>query len=174
MSSTEQVQTVSKALLNLGRISSVEGPIHSGFLGFYKAQKIVAAKSQMPEDVKYQLTRWKEFCERFIKIAELEANRDELENWLIHKKDGNQIASRTETYVAVFSLFPKKEERQDWAPKMRELCKKTQAVMSGNAGKKDIHDSLSLIENLQRKVETELTTDKRTTEKIISGRTPLR
>lgn len=174
MSSNEEVQTVSKALLNLGRISSVEGPIRSGFLGFYKAQKIVAAQSEITEDIKYQLTRWQEFCERFIKIAKLEDNKEKLENWLNQKEDGDRIASRTETYVAIFSLFPEKKERQDWKPRMLDLCKHTQAVMDGNARQKDVRFSLSLIEDLQRKVEVELTIDKRMTEKIISGRAPLR
>lgn len=174
MSGNEEVQTVSKALLNLGRISSVEGPIRSGFLGFYKMQKIITAQAEITEDIKYQLTRWQEFCGRFVEIAKLEDNKEKLENWLNQKEDRHRIASRTETYVAIFSLFPEKGERLDWGPRMLDLCKHTQAVMNGNARQKDIQDSLALIEDLQRKVESELMIDKRMTEKILSGRAPLR
>lgn len=174
MSSVEETQTVSKALLNLGRISSVEGPIRSGFLGFYKAQKLGITESAIPEDIRYQLTRWKEFCERFTKIAQLEDKKARLEKWLGQKpKDGQQIASRTETYVAIFSLFPGKEERQEWIPKMQDLCEKTSDVMDGNIEPSDIQYSLELLENLQKLVEARLTADKRTSEKILSGRVPL-
>jgi hypothetical protein len=175
MSASAETQTVSSALLNLGRISSVEGPIRSGFLGFYKAEKLMDAKGEIPEDVQYHLKRWKEFCERFVVIAQLEDKEEKLAKWLGQKpRNGHPIASRIETYVAVFSLFDEKEERHEWASRMPDSCEKTQKVFEKSATKADFQNSLSLIKELQGLVEKRLTSDKRTSEKILSGRAPLR
>jgi len=175
MSASAETQTISSALLNLGRISSVEGPIRSGFLGFYKAQKLINTEGEIPEDVKYHLIRWKEFCERFVTIAKLEDREEKLAEWLGQRpRNGPQIASRIETYVAIFSLFNEKGERQKWASKMPGLCEKAKEVIEKNATEKDMQESLKLIEELQGLVEEKLTRDKRTSEKILSGRAPLR
>jgi len=175
MSSAGESQTISRALLNLGRISSVEGPIRSGFVALYKAQRLGSAESEIPEDVRYHMARFQEFCERFAIISELEDRRDKLEKWLSKKpKKEQEIASRTETYVGILSLFSEKKERQDWVPTIRSLCEKTRHILDRSATPEDIQSSLRLLEKLQKMVEDRLTSDKRASEKILSGRAPLR
>ena len=172
---TEESQTVSQALLNLGRIGSVEGPIRAGFLGFYKAQKLMSAGKEIPEDVRYQLNRWREFCGRFVVIVELENKEVELEKWLSQKpNDGQSIASRTETYEAVYSLFSDDEERRKWIPKMESLRKKTEAVLKNKAKAEEIKSALNVLSKLQDRAAECLIDEKRISEKILSGRATLR
>jgi hypothetical protein len=173
-SQSEEPQTVSRALLSLGRINSIEGVVRAGFVGFYKARNLSNAPKETSDEVEYQLTRWREFCERFTKIAQLEEERARLEKWLGQKPKGkNRIASRIETYAAIISLFQQREERQEWAPKMEQLCRNTRKVMCRKVTRDEIESSLEVIRDLQRLVEERLTTDKQTSEKILSGRAPL-
>jgi hypothetical protein len=175
MAGNDECQTVSRAMLNLGRIGSVEGPIRSGFIGFCKANKLVSDGRELTDDVRYQLGRWMEFCERFITITELENKPSKLEKWLGQKSKNEQpFASRTETYVAVYSLFSEGDERRKWFPKMKNLCKKTKDTMGKSAGSQEIQDALIVMTELRSLAEQKLVDEKRISEKILSGRTPLR
>lgn len=173
MSEEVEPQTLSHALLKLGKIRSIEDPITFGLIGFHRAKNRQELSTEESEEMKQHLELFEEFCERFTKIASYarEERAKTLESWLAEKGRGERT-SRIGTYAGIRLVFRSPEDIQRKAPEFKNLCKTAKKALSGKAKEREIKKSLEALENIQRELSEKLTVEKRASEKVISGRVP--
>lgn len=174
MSSYTRPQTLSQALLNLGRIQKIEDPITFGLLGLYKAREYHRIQKGERVKIKPHLKRLEEFCDRFEIIVSLEQKKDfsSLESWLVEKTPDKEITSRIDTLLGIYSLFSSEDERLEQLDNFKALRKTVKHILKGNIDPHDIKTSLEKLETLREMFIRKFETEKRISEKIISGRTP--
>lgn len=174
MSSYTRPQTLSQALLNLGRIQKIEDPITFGLLGLYKAREYHRIQKGERVKIKLHLERLEEFCDRFEIIVLLEQKKDfdSLESWLVERTPKKEITSRIDTLLGIYSLFSSEDERLEQLDNFKALRKTVKHILKGNIDPHDIKTSLEKLETLREMFTRKLETEKRISEKIISGRTP--
>jgi replicative superfamily II helicase len=173
MSEEAEPQTLSHALLKLGKIRSVEDSITFGLIGFHRAKNRHELSTQESAEMKQHLKLFEEFCERFTKIAALaqEERAKTLESWLTEKRK-EERTSRIGTYAGIRLVFPSSKEIQGKAPQFQLLCQMARKTLRGKAKEREIDKSLETLENIQQELSKRLAVEKRTTEKVISGRLP--
>jgi len=173
MSEESEPQTLSHALLKLGKIRSIEDPITFGLIGLHRAKNRQELSTEESEEMKQHLELFEEFCERFTKIASYgqEEKAKMLESWLTERGRRERM-SRIGTYAGIRLVFPSSEEMQKRVPEFKLLCKTAKKALKGKAKEREIIRSLKTLENIQQELSEKLTLEKRTSEKVISGRVP--
>jgi hypothetical protein len=172
MPSYSRQPTLSQALLSLGRIRSIENSISQGLSAFYRVRGCITKSEEESNDVKLDLRRFKEFCNHFTKIVAAE-NQEfrSIEAWLIEKPQ-DELTSRVDTFLVVYSLFPEKENREKWRVEIESLGKIAEATLRGQCDPDKINEALEKLLNLRSEFKRKLETEKKTSEKVLSGRAP--
>lgn len=173
MGEEAEPQTLSHALLKLGKIRSIEDPITFGLIGFHRAKNRQELSTAESEEMKQHLELFEEFCERFTKIASYahEERAKTLESWLT-EKGRDEKTSRIGTYAGIRLVFSSSEAIQKRVPEFKLLCKTAKKALEGKAKEREIRKSLETLENIQRELSEKLTVEKRASEKVIRGRVP--
>lgn len=176
MTTQTRPPTLSQALLNLGRIRAIEDSINFGLLGFYKAENHDELHEEEIVEMKKYLRIFEEFCHQFEVIVSFEQEndaraRESLERW-VTKRGKTERMSRIDTLIGVRAVFTL-EERRDRARDFQALCITTKSVLKkGKVEVARIKESQRVLEELREKLRAKLDAQRRTSEKIISGRVP--
>jgi hypothetical protein len=177
MADSERPQSLSRALLSLGRINSAESPISFGLEGFYKARKFKAIPSDEKEEAKSNLKRFEEFCKGFTAImrAEEEGDANFQKQWIAEKKEG-ELTSRIEIFLSSralsHSLFQNdKKLAQRWLREFKKLEGISEKTRGENVDPAKVEDAIKILRELRSQFKEAFNYDKKTSEKILSGRT---
>ena len=172
MSSCTRPPTLSQALLSLGRIRSIENSIAYGSSAFYRANQCIMTSQKEDEEVKLDLKRFEEFCTHFVKIVSSEKDDPKLiENWLLEKPKG-ELNSRLDTFLVVYSLFPAEEERNKWVNEFETLGEIAKETREKRCDAKKVSEALVKLKRLRLEIKDKLEVEKRSSEKVLSGRAP--
>lgn len=172
MSRYTRPPTLSQALLSLGRIRSIENSIAYGLSGFYRANQCVMTVKKEDEEVKLYLKRFEEFCTHFVKIVSSEKDDPRLtEKWLLDKAKG-ELNSRLDTFLVVYSLFPAEEERNKWSTEFKTLGEVAKETRERRYDAKRVREALVKLKRLRSEIKDKLEVEKRSSEKVLSGRAP--
>lgn len=170
MSNYSRPPTLSQALLRLGRIRSIESSISNGLSAFYRAYECATRSTEEPENVKLDLKRFEEFCTHFAKIVSAEdSDFGSIEGWLL-KKPSNERASRINSFLVVYSLFPEKGDRKEWHVKFKALGRTAREVRQGRCELAKIDEALVKMRELRSELKYRLEAEKKSSEKVLSGR----
>lgn len=170
-------KTTSQALRTIGRIRAIEDPIRSGLLGFYKAESLISPParegSEEKEEMERHLSIFSDFCFTFERVVLFEQNNDSesLENWLTETIE-HEKASRIDTYIGIRSFMSDSNARNTQLRVFMNLCTVANRILEGNINRSEVKTSVSKLEEIRRKIEETLGPEKKTSEKILSGRTP--
>lgn len=173
MTTQTRPQTLSQALFNLGRIRAIEDSITFGLLGFYKAENHDELHEEEIAEMKKYLRIFEEFCHQFEVIVSFEQENDleSLERW-VTKRGKTERISRIDTLIGVRSVFTS-EERRDRVRDFQALCITTKSVLKkGKVEIARIKESQQVLEELREKLRDKFDAQRKTSEKIISGRVP--
>ena len=173
MSAKTRPPTLSQALLNLEKIRKIEDPITFGLIGLHKAKEYPRVKRSEKAKITHYLQRFEEFYDRFEMIVSFEQKRDfnSMERWLTEKPE-KEITSRIDTLLGIFSSFSSEEERATRLNDFKAVAITVKATLQGNIDRNKIDTSLQTLETLRAILAKKVEIEKKTSEKIISGRTP--
>jgi hypothetical protein len=173
MTTYSRPPTLSKTLLRLGRIRSIESSISTGLSAFYRAQECIVRSKEEPEHVKHDLQHFQEFCVHFVKIVSAEGEDfSSIEEWLLEESNGER-ASRINSFLAIYSLFPEKSDREKWRDEFETLGEMTREVRQGLCERQKIDEVLERLHKLRSELKHRLEAEKKSSEKVLSGRAPL-
>ena len=165
-------QTLSHALLKLGKIRSIEDPIMFGLLGFYRAKNYSNLSMEEADEMKQHLGLFLEFCLHFKSIADLSLSesKNSLDQWL-SGRNRTEKTSRIGTYAGVQMVFSS-EDIKNKAGDFKCICKTTREVLEGKIHKREVNRALKTLEDIQQLVGEKLEPQRRSSEKIISNNIP--
>lgn len=172
MSSYTRPPTLSQALLSLGRIRSIENSIAYGLSAFYRARECVMTRQETDEEVKLDLKRFEEFCSHFTKIVSSESENPKLlEKWLL-EKPADESNSRVDTFLIVHSLFLEEAERERWSVEFKTLEQIARETREEPCDARRANEALAKLKQLRLEIRDKLQAEKRSSEKVLSGRAP--
>jgi hypothetical protein len=163
-------QTLSHALLKLGKIRSIEDPIMFGLLGFYRAQQYSQLSHEEKEEMEQHLKLFQEFCLHFDKIASSINGKKNFDQWLAGRGQLERM-SRVGTYSGIQLVFAP-EDIKEKAIDFKLVCKTTHEVLKGKIDQKEVSSALTILEQVQQLVSEKLEPQRRSSEKIISNNIP--
>ncbi|MFX1537985.1 MAG: hypothetical protein ACFFDI_27645 [Promethearchaeota archaeon] len=166
-------QTFSQALLNLEKIRKIEDPITFGLIGLHKAKEYPSVKESEKQQIRYYLQRFEEFYDRFKMIVTFEQEKDfdSMERWLTEKSK-KDITSRIDTLLGIYSSFSSEGERAEQLNDFKVVAQTVKDALQGNINRSNIDVSLQKLETLRETLAKKIESEKKTSEKIISGRAP--
>lgn len=166
-------KTTSQALRTIGRISAIEEPIRSGLIGFHKAKSIIGREEEEKEEMERHLVIFKSFCFTFERVVSFEQERDasSLEKWLTQKGEPKP-KSRIDTYVGIRSFLRDSDARNSQLKTFKGLCSVADKILRGEIDQNEVKASIDELEKVRRTIEEKLGPEKKTSEKILSGRAP--
>jgi len=176
MTSRDRPPTLSRALLSLGRINSAESPINSGLDGFYRARKFKEIPNDEKEEAKRSLKRFEEFCKGFSAImrAEEKGDADFQKQWITKKEEG-EITSRIEIFLSSrslsHSLFRSKKQSQKWLKKFETLGEVSEKTRDETVDPEKVEEAIKTLRKLHSQFKEAFEYEKKTSEKILSGKT---
>jgi len=173
MSTDTRPQTLSQALLNLERIRKIEDPITFGLIGLHKAQEYHRIKKSEKAEMKRYLRRFEEFYDRFETIIGFERGKDvnAMEKWLTEKPE-KEVTSRIDTFLGIFSSFSSEDERSRGLDSFKAVAITVKDTLRGHIDRNKIETSLQTLETLRKMLAKKVEIERKTSEKIISRRTP--
>ncbi len=178
MTNHERPQTLSRALLSLSRINSAESHIDFGLDGFYKARRFKEIPSGEKDEAKRNLQRFEEFCKGFVAITKAEEKGDTnfQKKWIVEKQK-DELTSRIEIFLSSrslsHSLFRKKKLMQKWLKEFERLERISEETRSENIDPQKVDDAIKSLRELHSQFSATFDYEKKTSEKILSGRTLL-
>jgi hypothetical protein len=179
MASRDRPQTLSRALLSLGRINSAESSIDFGLDGFYKARKFKEIPSDEKDEAKKNLRRFEEFCRGFRAITKAGEKGDTTfqKKWITEGQE-DEFTSRIEILLSCRSLSHsvfrnKKKQVQKWVKEFERLEEVSEETRNENIDPIKVENAIKTLRELHSQFRAAFDYEKKTSEKILSGRTLL-
>jgi hypothetical protein len=176
MADRERPQTLSRAFLSLSRINSAESPIDYGLTGFYKARQFSKISSHEKSEAKESLQRFEEFCIglRAIEMAEQKGDKDFPKVWIV-QKNRNEKLPHIEIFLTARSLSCSlgKKLMGDWSKKLDDLKTIAEKTIEEKVEPAQIDYAIITLKTMHGQVKDFSEKEKKTSEKILSGRTLL-
>ena len=165
-----QPRTFSQALLNLGRIRSVEDSIVFGLWGLYKAKRYKSLDESERQEVKRHLTDLKNFCQTFELIVEEDKSGSNELKQIARANLGIETTKSLSSIAGIYSLISNKERRERESDDVKFIQETLQHVLDGKVVLNEIDGSLEKLGRLRKTLHRDIETEKRESERIISGR----
>jgi hypothetical protein len=173
MANRERPQTLSRALLSLSRINSAESPIDYGLNGFYKARKFEEITPNERVEAKQSLQRFEEFCKGFLAIKTADENGDKefSKNWIVQSKEG-ELTPHIEIFLSSRSLTHSlgKKKTEKWFIELKNLEGISEKTRSNKEDLVNIDKAIRILRELHTQFKEASETEKKTSEKILSGK----
>lgn len=164
-----QPRTFSQALLYLGRIRSVEDSVIFGLWGLHKAKQYEKLDESEQQEVKRHLVDLQNFCKTFQLIVKEDKTGTKELKQIAHANLGIETTKTISSLAGIYSIIPKSEREKEEGDvdSVKEIL---QRVLRGQASQSEIDDALEKLGRLRIALHQNIESEKRESERIISGR----
>jgi len=165
-----QPRTFSQALLHLGRIRSVEDSVIFGLWGLHKAKQYAKLDESEKQEVRRHLIDLQNFCTTFQLIVKEDKTGTEELKQIANANLGIETTRTIGSLAGIYSIIPTKSEREKEEDDVDSVKKILPRVLRGQASQSEIDSALEKLTRLRVVLNQNIESEKRESERIISGR----